>query len=193
MAERINEILTFLKEIEKLKTIQRVNIISKEGRRESDAEHSWHLAMFFILFEKELPLGLDFTKVLKLCLIHDLPEIYAGDTFAFDAVAVSTQKERESKAAADLFSLLPSDLRDHFTDLWNEYEAAVTKEAQFVKSFDKMQPILQHLCTEGKAWKERKMRYEQVDHHKRTHMTHSDFTLDVYERLMKEAKDKGFL
>ncbi|MEK6898764.1 MAG: HD domain-containing protein [Nanoarchaeota archaeon] len=193
MAERVNQLIDFLKEIEQFKSVQRVNVISKELRRESDAEHTWHLAMFFLLFEKELPVGIDLVKVLKLCLIHDLPEIYAGDTFAFDTIAVKTKKEREDKAASKLFSNLPDDLRTDFMALWKEYESCVTKEAQFVKSFDKMQPILQHLCTEGRVWKERGIKYEQVDGNKRNHMTHHSLTMDIYERLMEEAKERRLL
>ena len=136
MENRVDKILAFLQEIEKYKTVEREMFCSNLNRAESDAEHSWHIAMFLILFENDLPKNLDMKKMLKLALMHDLVEIYAGDTFAYDKQNQATKKERESKAAKKLFSQLPKDLNKEFMNLFSEYEEIKTKEAQIVKSFD---------------------------------------------------------
>lgn len=193
MQDRIGIILFFLREIEKCKTVQRQIYCSDLARTESDAEHSWHLAMILILFQKELPNGLDFQKMLKMALMHDLVEIYAGDTFAFDAEGRKTKKEREMAAAEKLFSQLPDDLKKEFTDLFNEFEEEKTPEAKFVVSFDKIQPVLQNLCSGGKAWKEHNLTVSIVDEYKRKHMEHSSLTLDIYERLLEEGKNRGLI
>jgi len=140
-----------------------------------------------LLFEKELT-GLDFKKMLKLALTHDLVEIYAGDTFAFDKTGQNTKQEREKNAANKLFSQLPEELSKEYMELFNEYEESQTTEAKTVKSFDKIQPILQNLLSEGKSWKKHNIKYEEVDNYKRKHMQHNQFILNVYEKLMKEAK-----
>lgn len=193
MVDRIDTILSFLKEIGKFKNVEREIWTSDLKRKESDAEHSWHLAMFLILFEKDLPKDLDFAKTLKLALMHDLVEIYAGDTFAFDNDKRSTKKEREAEAAEKLFSRLPDDLCEEFKNYFEEYEKGETNEAKIVKSFDKLQPILQNLCSEGKAWKEHGLTLSDVDNYKRKFVEHDDFILGIYEKLLDEAKKEGLI
>lgn len=191
MENRTDKIIDFLKEIEKLKYVERE--IYLKHRKENSVEHSWHLAMFVILFEKDLPKELNFEKMLKMALIHDLVEIYAGDTFAFDPDGIKGKKEREQKAAEKLFSQLPEDLNKELMDLFYEYEKRESQESKFVKSFDQIQPILQNLTSEGKSWKEHNIKYETVDNVKRKNMTHNELILEIYEKLMKEAKDKELL
>tara|TARA_Y100000310_G_C20693441_1_gene823870 strand:- start:650 stop:1234 length:585 start_codon:yes stop_codon:yes gene_type:complete len=193
MDERTDKIISFLQEIEKYKIIEREMFSSNLNRKESDAEHSWHLAMFLLLFEKELPSGLDLKKMLKLALMHDLAEIYTGDTFAFDKEGQKNKKEREQLSAKELFSQLPSDLEKEFSKLLEEYNEVKTTEAKIVKSFDKIQPILQNLCSKGKSWKEHNITFSDVDNYKRKHVEHNKFILDLYEELLNEAKDKGLL
>jgi len=193
MEDRINKILSFLQEIEKYKTVEREMFSSDLTRTESDAEHSWHLAMFLLLFEKELPENLDMKKMLKLALMHDLVEIYAGDTFAFDKENQATKKEREFQSAGKLFSQLPEDLHKEFIHLFNEYEEAKTSEAKIVKSFDKIQPILQNLCSDGKSWKKHGITFSDIDDYKRKHMEHNDFVLKIYEKLLNDAKKRGLI
>lgn len=193
MESGIDKLLAFLKEIEKFKGVERRVLRSDKKRRETAAEHSWHMAVFLLLFEKELPKGLDFGKMLKMALIHDLPEIYAGDTFLFDKEARKSQKEREMKAAERLFSKLPEDMRKEFAGLFLEFEEGETREAKFVKSFDKLHPILQNILSDGSAWKEHGVKYRDVDDYKRKYMTHNDLILGLYEKLMKEAKDRNLL
>lgn len=193
MEDRIDKIISFLHEIEKYKLVKREMFCSDLERKESDAEHSWHVAMFLILFEKELPNDLDSKKMLKLALMHDLVEIYAGDTFAFDKEKQATKKEREFTAAKKLFAQLPDDLNKHFAELFEEYEKAESPEAKIVKSFDKIQPILQNICSDGKAWKKHGIAFLDIDNYKRKFMEHNDFILHVYEKLLDDAKKKNLI
>lgn len=186
----MNKIISFLKKIEKAKLIEREIYCSDLKRKESDAEHQWHLTMFLILFAKELPTDLDFNKMIKMALLHDLIEIYAGDTFAFDKRNKKTQKNREKKAAKKLFSQLPNDLRIQFIKLFNEFEKTETSEAKIVKSFDKIQPILQNLCSNGWSWKKHNITLTEINSYKRKHMLHNDFVLKLYEEILNEAVRK---
>ena len=149
--------------------------------------------MFLLLFEKELPNNLDTKRMLKLALMHDLVEIYAGDTFAFDKKNQATKKERELQSAKKLFSQLPEDLDKEFTELFDEYESAKTSEARIVKSFDKIQPILQNLCSEGKSWKKHSITFSDIDKYKRKHMEHNSFILKIYEKLLNDAKKRRLI
>ena len=193
MGDRIDRILSFLQEIEKYKTVERKVYCSDLDRAESDAEHSWHIAMFLLLFEKELPDGLDIKKMLKLALMHDLVEIYAGDTFAFDKEHQKTKNEREFQSANKLFSQLPDDLNSEFMQLFEEYEDAQTSEAKIVKSFDKIQPILQNLCSDGKSWKKHSITLSDIDNYKRKHMEHNSFMLKIYDLLLDDAKKRNLI
>lgn len=191
MNERLEQLLAFAKEIEKFKTIDR-QMYCSNGRRESDAEHAWHLGMLVLLFDKELPPQADRLTMLKMALMHDLVEIYSGDTFAFDKEAQKTKKEGEQAAARKLFSQLPPDLREEFEQLYADYESQSTVEGQLMKALDKIQPTIQNLCTEGRAWKENNITYEQVDEYKRPLMK-NPFIKTLYERIMMEAKERELL
>ncbi|MGC9310493.1 MAG: HD domain-containing protein [Candidatus Aenigmatarchaeota archaeon] len=188
---RLEKIIGFLEEIEKFKTVERRVMCSDLKRCESDAEHSWHLAMFILAFEKDLPEGLDILKMIKLALVHDLVEIYAGDPFAFDKAAREGKKEREADAAKKLSALLPADLSDELRLLIDEYESAKTKESGIVHAFDKISPILQNLCSDGWSWKENGIVYEDIEDYKRQHVECDKTALELYEALMGEAKTKN--
>jgi putative hydrolases of HD superfamily len=191
--DRIDTLLEFLKEIEKLKLIERKVFVSNKKRYENDAEHSWHMAMFVMLFEKELLKDIDITKMLKMSLIHDLVEIYAGDTFFFDQEHHKTKKDRETKAAKKLFGILPDDLKKEFNDIFNEFEEKKTKESIFVKSFDQLQPMLQNIVSGGYGWKLHKVTDEDVRKHKMNYMVHDEEILNIYKKLFAQAKQKKLL
>lgn len=193
MSSRIDQLISFLKEIDKYKTVERKIWCTGLERIESDAEHSWHTAMFVMLFDKDLPENLDRLKMLKLALMHDLIEIYARDVFIFDKEGRKNKKERETQAAEKLFSQLPEDLEKEFHALFKEYEAKETEESKFVNSFDKVQPILQNIITKGKTWRKFNVKYKPLDEYKRKHVIHNDLTKEIYEKIMKEAKDKNLL
>ena len=189
MEKRIETVLDFLKEIEKFKHVERKNYKTNDAQ-ENDAEHSWHLAMFLILFEKELPEDADMTKMLKLALMHDLCELYAGDTCAFDDEGHKNKYDRELESAKKLFSQLPDDLNQEFMDLFDEYEHSTTKEAKIVKSFDKMQPLLQNMAVGGIGWRKNNITIEMVDNYKRKHMQHDPVVFNIYKTLLEQARDQ---
>jgi len=186
---RIKKLLEFLKEIDKAKRIERIIHIAGRKQMETDAEHSWHVAMFVILFEKDLP-KLNIERVLKIVLIHDLVEIYAGDTFSFDKVGKKTQKIREKKAAKRLFKKLPKDLEKEFWNLFTDYEELQTKEAMVAKSFDKVQPMIQHILNKGKTLQKFGVKEQDIEEYVKDHMTHDAILIDIYNILFSEIKRK---
>ena len=193
MDSRMDLQLKFLKEIDKLKLIKRQGIVSDGSRRENSAEHSWHMAMFIILFEKELPENLDTAKALKLAIVHDLIEIYADDTPIYDKTMSATQEKREMDAAKKLFSQLPEDLAKEFMNLFLEFEEMKTKEAVFVKSFDKLHGVFQNLCENGQAWKNCGVTIDMIENHKRKYMDHDETMTKLFDAMLKEGKDRGLL
>ncbi|MBS3174920.1 HD domain-containing protein [Candidatus Woesearchaeota archaeon] len=184
---RLTKIVSFLKEIEGFKTIYRRILLDKR-RNESDAEHTWHLCMFGLLLNKELDLNLDLSKVFKLALLHDLPELYAGDTYAFDDEGKKTKAEREEKAAKELFGILPEDLGEELYKLFREYEECKSPEAKFVKAIDKIQPILSNVCTNGLTWKENKTTKETVSNYGVEYIQVDTKLKEMHKNLLKEAE-----
>ena len=187
LTQRRQKIIKFLKEMDKLKSINRVIDLLHSNRRESTAEHSWHLAMMIITLKDELPEELNYSKMLEIALTHDLVEIYAGDTFTFDKKAREGKKEREEKAADQLFKILPEDLEQKFHKLFQEYEARKTKEAQIVYSLDKIHPVMQNLLSNGRTWKEYKITSEELDENKRPKMKYNIEIYNLYETFLDEA------
>lgn len=184
---RVKKLLSFLKEIDKAKDIERAIHLRK--RMESDAEHSWHVAMFVMLFEKDLP-KLNIERVLKIVLIHDLVEIYAGDTFSFDKVAKKSQKKREEKAAKKLFRKLPKDLEKAFWSLLKEHEELKTKEALVAKSFDRLQPIMQHILNKGKTIRKFGIKKQDIEDYVKGNMSHNETINTIYNILFNELVQK---
>jgi putative hydrolase of HD superfamily len=146
--ERLSRQLAFLDEIEKLKLVYRRNMTVDRSRFENSAEHSWHVAlMALVLAEHAEDQTMDVLKVVKLLLIHDLVEIYAGDTWLYDAEAAQEQAQREARSAERLFGLLPPDQSAKFRALWDEFEARNTPEARFAAAIDALQPLTNHLLS----------------------------------------------
>jgi len=160
--DRLSRQLTFLLEIDKLKTIARQTLIADGSRREGDAEHCWHLALFAVVLAEYAPPGTDIGRVLRMILVHDLVEIDAGDTYCYDADAVATQACRERAAADRIFALLPPDQAGLMRELWDEFEARQTPEARFAAALDRFQPVLLNYHTQGRAWLERDVSRSQV-------------------------------
>lgn len=158
---RLEQQMQFILEIDKLKLIMRQNYLSDGSRRENDTEHSWHLAMMVTVLAEYFE-GADILKTLKMVLIHDLVEIYAGDTFAYDEQGYLDKDERERQAADNLFSLLPADQEREYKGLWQEFEAMQTYEAVFAAAVDRIQPLLMNSASEGKMWKQHKVTREKV-------------------------------
>lgn len=152
--ERVDRILAFLHRLDGFKSVYRAAHLSDGSRHESDAEHCWHLCMFVLLLLGEVDAELDERRVLELCLIHDLVEIYAGDTPAYDDAAATTKERRERAAANRLFGELPPDLGRRLRSAWEEFEDRATPESRFVAAVDRLQAVAQNVFSEGAAWKE---------------------------------------
>lgn len=152
--ERLSKQFDFIKEIDKEKLITRQTYLTGCTRKETDAEHAWHIAIMTILLSEYSNEKIDVLKTVTMLLIHDLVEIDAGDTYAYDDEGRKTQRQRELKAAERLFGILPDDQGSTLKMLWEEFEEGKTPEARFAHSMDNIQPMMLNACTGGRAWRE---------------------------------------
>jgi putative hydrolases of HD superfamily len=150
---RLRDHLTFLIEVDRLKTVLRASPLAAADRRENDAEHSWHLALMVMTLAEYADEPIDVGHTMKLVVVHDLIEIYAGDTPIYDTELAASQQEREEAAADRLFGILPEDAGRTLRALWDEFEARVTPEARFAKAMDRLQPLLLNWMAEGGTWR----------------------------------------
>ncbi len=160
--ERLQKQMKFILEADKVKNIIRQTYLADGKRRENDAEHSWHLALMAVLLKEYAPEEVDLSKVIPMVLIHDLVEIDAGDTYAYDEAGAATKAERETKAADRIFGLLPSDQGKWFRELWEEFEAYQTPEAKYAHMLDNSQPLFLNDASEGKSWAEHQVKKSQI-------------------------------
>lgn len=142
--------------------IGRQTYLSDGKRKENDAEHAWHMAVMTILLSEYANERIDVLKTVTMLLIHDIVEIDAGDTYAYDEEAKKTQKDRERKAAERIYGLLPSDQGERLKALWEEFEACETPEARFARCMDNLQPMMLNAATDGKAWVEHQVELSQI-------------------------------
>lgn len=184
--ERLRKQMEFIVEVDKVKNIIRQTYLADASRKEDDAEHSWHLALMAVLLQEYSNEETDLAKVIPMVLIHDLVEIDAGDTYAYDEVGAATKRERETKAADRIFGLLPEDQGAWFRALWEEFEAYETPEAKFAHVLDNCQPLLLNDASDGKSWAEHKVKKSQI--YKRNEHT-SEGSREIWE-YMKELVDK---
>jgi putative hydrolase of HD superfamily len=150
---RIAAQLTFVVEVDRLKTVLRQSPLVAADRRENDAEHSWHLALMVVLLAEHADEPIDVGHAVKLVVVHDLVEIYAGDTPLYDDVGALTQETRERAAADRLFGLLPADQAGELRALWDEFEARETPESRFAKAMDRLEPLLLNWMAGGGTWR----------------------------------------
>ena len=160
--ERLNSQIKFIMEIDRLKQVYRQTYLSDASRKENDTEHSWHLAVMAMLLGEYANEKIDVLKTMSMVLIHDIVEIDAGDTYAYDEAGNTTKRQRELKAADRLFRILPDDQADYFRGLWDEFEASETPEAKFALTLDKIQPLLLNDESGGISWKNNGIRLEQI-------------------------------
>lgn len=160
--ERIEKQFAFCREIDKEKFIGRQTYLTGAERKENDAEHAWHMAIMTLLLSEYANEKIDVLKTISMLLIHDLVEIDAGDTFAYDEEAKKSQREREVHAADRIFGLLPSDQGKKLRALWDEFEEGVTSEAKFAHTMDNIQPTMLNAATDGKSWKEKGVHLSQI-------------------------------
>jgi len=193
MSQRLKKQLEFLIEIDKMKTVFRKNLLTDGSRRENDAEHSWHFAITAVILAEYADKEVDISKVIKMALIHDLIEIYAGDTFAYDEKGYETKAAREEEAAKKLFSILPSDQGEELSALWREFENEQTKEAKYAAAIDRLQPFINNYLTKGHTWKEGNVTsgqvYKRMDLVKRNVPAVWPFVVDA----INDSIEKGWL
>ena len=162
MQERLKQQLDFALMIDKEKNIFRQTHLSGHGRNENDAEHAWHMAIMAYLLREYANEEVDIAKVMLMCLIHDIVEIEAGDTYAYDAEGIKTQKAREDAAKEKLYSILPEDQKRELVALFDEFEAYETPEAKFAHTMDNLQPLLLNNSNGGGDWREHQVSAAQV-------------------------------
>ena len=160
--ERLEQQFAFIKEIDKEKFITRQTYLSDAKRKENDAEHAWHMALITVLLREYANEKIDVLKTMTMLLLHDIVEIDAGDTYAYDEEGKKTQRQREEKAADRIFGLLPEDQGRNFRALWEEFEQAETPEAKFAHTMDNVQPTMLNAATDGKSWVEKGVHLSQI-------------------------------
>lgn len=193
MDERLKKQMDFLLEVDKLKFIYRQTYLSNGERKENDAEHSWHLALMAVLLQEYSNEPVDVAKVMTMVLIHDLVEIDAGDTYAYDTVGNQTKREREVKAAQRIFGMLPKDQEETFRALWEEFEAYETPEAKFAHVCDNMQPFMLNHATGGRSWQEHGVKKSQVLGRNRRLAEGSETMKQYFDEILAEHVKKGNL
>ncbi len=161
-SERIRRQFAFCLEMDKEKMIGRQTYLSDGERKENDAEHAWHMALMALVLGEYANEPIDILRTVSMLLIHDVVEIDAGDTYAYDEEGKKTQRQRETAAADRLFALLPADQAAYFRELWDEFEAEATPEAKFARTMDNLQPAMLNAASDGKAWKEKDVRLSQI-------------------------------
>jgi len=189
--ERFEKQLAFILEVDKEKNILRQTHLSGHGRRENDAEHAWHMAMMIYLLKEYSNEEIDIAKAMMMALIHDIVEIDAGDTYAYDTKGLETQKEREQRAAQRIFGLLPNDQKSEFRALFEEFEAGESAEARFVKAMDNFQPLLLNNSNGGADWREHKVTKSKVVGRQQTSRLGSEKIWEYTEELINENVKKG--
>ncbi len=185
--------IAFIKEIDKLKYIERQTRLLNSNRRENDAEHSWHLAMMAIVLQQHANEEVDVLKVVKMVLIHDIVEIDAGDTFIYDNLKSHDNSEEERLAAKRIFGILPEDQAEEFTAIWEEFELGVSMEAKFARTMDRLEPLLQNYSNNGGTWNMPGVTYEKVYAKKSVMKNGSSNIWDYAEGLIQDAVEKGIL
>lgn len=191
---RLDKQFDFAREIDKEKFIKRQTYLSDGMTRENDAEHAWHMAIMAILLSEYANEEVDVLKTVTMILIHDIVEIDAGDTYAYDEEGKKTQREREEKAADRIFSLLPEDQGRKFRDLWEEFEACETPEAKFARAMDNIQPPILNDVTDGKSWSEKGVRLSQIlGRNRRTAEGSNELWDYAYENFILPHVKKGHI
>ncbi|EDM35846.1 hypothetical protein PBAL39_06691 [Pedobacter sp. BAL39] len=193
VSEDLLKQVAFIKEIDKLKYIQRRTKLMHSNRHENDAEHSWHLAVMTLVLAAHADRPIDVLKVLKMVLIHDLVEIDAGDTFIYDNLKNHTNTEEERLAAERIFGLLPKEQAEDFIAVWEEFEAGITDDAKFAKTMDRFEPLLQNASNEGGTWAEFNVDYQRVYDKKKAIKEGSTSIWEYAEGLLNDSVEKGIL
>ena len=193
MDERLKRQIDFALEIDKEKNIFRQTHLTNHGRNENDAEHAWHMAIMAYLLREYSNEEIDIAKTMLMCLIHDIVEIDAGDTYAYDEEGLKTQKAREDAAKERIFALLPEDQRQELTGLFDEFEAGETPESRFAHAMDNIQPLMLNDSNDGMDWKEHNAKAKAVyGRHAMTKLG-SEKIYDIAIQIINKHVEKGNL
>lgn len=193
MNERMEKQLAFSLEIDKVKNIFRQTHLSNNGRNENDAEHSWHMAVMAYLLREYANQEVDIAKVMLMCLIHDIVEIDAGDTYAYDAEGLQTQKAREDAAKERIFSILPEDQKKELMALFDEFEANETAESRFAHAMDNFQPLMLNNSNGGADWRAHGVTAEQVYQRQGKTKMGSEQLFEVTDQILQDNILRGNL
>ena len=193
MDDRLKKQLDFSLEIDKEKNIFRQTHLSEHGRNENDAEHSWHMAIMAYLLREYANEEVDIAKVMLMCLIHDIVEIDAGDTYAYDTERIATQKVREDAAKERIFSLLPDDQKAEMISLFDEFEEYQSPEAKFAHAMDNLQPLILNNSNGGGDWKEHAVTSETIYSRQTKTRLGSEKLFEVTDQIIQENIRKGNL
>ncbi len=193
MDERLQKQLDFILEIDKEKNIFRQTHLSGHGRNENDAEHAWHMAIMAYLLQEYSNEKIDVARVMLMCLIHDVVEIDAGDTYAYDEEGLKTQKVREDAAKERIYSMLPEDQKAALVAIFDEFEERKTPEAKFARALDNLQPLLLNNSNDGGDWKNHDVTAEKVYGRQSRTREGSEKLFEVTDRILKENIAKGNL
>ena len=193
MDERLTQQLSFALEIDKEKNIFRQTHLSGHGRNENDAEHAWHMAIMAWLLQEYANEPVDIGRVMLMCLIHDIVEIDAGDTYAYDPEAKKTQKAREEAAKERIFSLLPPDQKEKLSAIFDEFEESSTPEARFARAMDNLQPLILNNSNNGSDWKEHGVSASQVYERQSHTRPGSEKLYEITDRIIQDHIKRGNL
>ena len=191
--ERLKKQIDFVLEIDKEKNILRQTHLTDYRRQENDAEHAWHMAIMIYLLKEYANEEFDVAKAMMMALIHDIVEIDAGDTYAYDTKNLETQKEREEKAAERIFGLLPKEQKQELKGLFEEFEACESPEAKFARVMDNFQPILLNDSNNGEDWKVHKIKKSQVENRQKSSQLGSKDIWEYTSELIELNVKKGNL
>ena len=193
MNDRLQKQIDFIVKIDEEKNILRQTHLSHHGRRENDAEHAWHMAIMAYLLQEYANQEVDIGRVMILCLIHDIVEIEAGDTYAYDEEAKKTQAERERKAAEHLFAMLPEDQCRMMHELFDEFEHGDTPEARFARAMDNFQPLLLNDANQGESWMEHDVARSSIDARQKKTADGSKQLSEVIESILDRHMELGHI
>ena len=191
--ERIDKQFEFIREIDKEKEITRHTFLADASRRENDAEHAWHMAIMTILLQEYANEEIDVLKTITMLLIHDIVEIDAGDTYAYDEKGKENQAEREEKASKRIFNMLPEDQAEKMIALWHEFEEQKTPEAKFARCMDNIQPMMLNDASNGLAWEENQVKISQILKRNERTAEGSKVLWDYMKHILQKNMDEGHI